>query len=849
MLKKGYLFLIIIIVCLFAISTVSAEGINNETNIANSYDSYLMSDSLSEHNVYLSDEEIQGSADNGTFSDLQKMINDAGEGSIISLEKNYIYDEGFSSDGITINKVLTINGNGYTIDALGKSGIFNANSALTLDNIVFKNGKLTGAWYGGGAINTDGSLIITNSIFKDNSAYYGGAIYSSKNVSVKNCTFINNKAEGSGVQQCKGGAIHSNSKVEVDNSTFIGNYAHDYGGAIYADTVHTNSKSYFINNVAADNDGGAIYTQSVYIVETVFDGNSACRSGGAIFNTNGITAKNSTFRNNKAEGASVLQCYGGAIYVEKLDVMVIVDNCTFIANHAADYGGAITGFASFSVSSSIFIDNSAGDNCGGAIYAKKSGVIGVSDEIKIVNSIFEGNHAYDDGGAIYTTSTNVNVKNSTFKNNYAEGASVSQCHGGAIASETNADYGGNCILKIDNSTFIGNHAYDYGGAIYADIITWVNTPSYFINNYVNDNQGGAIYTNKFNTDVSNAVFIGNEAKANDDGGAIYINKENHVTFTKCAFKDNKCGDEGGAIYLDSSKSHLTLKNNYFIGNKAGDEGQVVFNCGYYDKITDNWWGDKLPTKNNDLLIEWKAIKSNNHHVDSNPVYLKLKLIENVCNVGSSVWAQACFYHYNDGSLCNGEMNTDLISFLPTENCIFYNRVDNEFYVNTLVSPQKSGSHTITANLLGQSFSAVLTAQDSSLFTSSKNEKLGNGSYNNVNTAVENTNAEDDINNNHSPQYDSSTYYTSEVTANNYPVSSEDNKLTLGRLNQIFNKDFRNGHLLVYIDGKLVFNDTTSDNLLQIISNLLGLLAGNHEITVEFTDNDRNTNTYTENITI
>ena len=739
MLKKRYLFIIIIFVCLFAISTVSAREMNNETNIANSYDSCTMSDSLSEYDISTNSKEIQESA-NGTFTDLQKMINDANEGSTISLEKNYIYNSGFSTDGITINKVLTINGNGYTIDALGKSGIFNTDSALTLDNIVFKNGKLSGSFKDyGAAIKAYSSLNITNSIFKDNAAYCGGAIYSSEDVSVKNCIFMNNKADGSGVQQCQGGAIYAKNKVEVDNSTFTGNYAHDYGGAIYADTVHTNSKSYFINNVADDNDGGAIYTQNVYIVETVFEGNSACRSGGAIFNMNGITAKNSTFKNNKAEGASVLQCYGGAIYVEDLTANVIVNNCTFIGNHAEDYGGAITGFAAFDVSSSIFIDNSAGDNCGGAIYAKKSLVVGSSDEIKIVNSIFEGNHAYDDGGAIFTSSTNAYVKNSTFRNNYAEGAHFYQCNGGAIASEANADYAGNCFLKIDNSTFIGNHAYDYGGAISADILTWVNSPSYFINNYVNDNQGGAIYTNKFNTDVSNAVFIGNEVKANDDGGAIYINKENHVTFTKCTFKDNKCGDEGGAIYLDSSKSHLTLKNNYFIGNKAGDEGQAVFNCGYYDKITDNWWGDKLPTKNNDLLIEWKVIKSNVHHVDSKPVYLKLKLIEDVCNVGNSVWAQVCFYHYDDGSLCDGEMNTDLISFLPTENCIFYNRLNHEFYVNIKVSPQTSGSHTITANLLGQSSSAVLTAQGSSLFTSLKNE-------NNQNITADNYNGVSAINN-------------------------------------------------------------------------------------------------------
>ena len=81
------------------------------------------------------------------------------------------------------------------------------------------------------------------------------------------------------------------------------------------------------------------------------------------------------------------------------------------------------------------------------------------------------------------------------------------------------------------------------------------------------------------------------------------------------------------------------------------------------------------------------------------------------------------------------------------------------------------------------------------------------------------------------------------------ISIIDNMLTLGVLNQIFDKDFRNGHLLVYIDGILVFNATTTDDLTQIIIDLLSLLLGKHEIKVVFTDNDGNTKTYSENITI
>ena len=72
---KRYLFLMIF-VCLFTISAVSAEEIGNETI---SYESTLMGDSVSEYDLsmFLSDEDIQRSADNGTFTDLQKKINDA----------------------------------------------------------------------------------------------------------------------------------------------------------------------------------------------------------------------------------------------------------------------------------------------------------------------------------------------------------------------------------------------------------------------------------------------------------------------------------------------------------------------------------------------------------------------------------------------------------------------------------------------------------------------------------------------------------------------------------------------------------------------------------------------------
>jgi hypothetical protein len=92
------------LVCLFAISAVSATEISNETDVvANSDDSGLIAESVSEDtlSVSLSDDEIVGSADNGTFTDLQNKIDDADEGSTIYLENDYAYDSGFSTNGIT----------------------------------------------------------------------------------------------------------------------------------------------------------------------------------------------------------------------------------------------------------------------------------------------------------------------------------------------------------------------------------------------------------------------------------------------------------------------------------------------------------------------------------------------------------------------------------------------------------------------------------------------------------------------------------------------------------------------------------------------------------------------------
>ena len=72
---------------------------------------------------------------------------------------------------------------------------------------------------------------------------------------------------------------------------------------------------------------------------------------------------------------------------------------------------------------------------------------------------------------------------------------------------------------------------------------------------------------------------------------------------------------------------------------------------------------------------------------------------------------------------------------------------------------------------------------------------------------------------------------------------------LDYLNKLFNMTFINGHLLIYIDGELVFNGTTTDDLTQVLFEIIDKYLGEHEITVEFTDSANKTNTYKEKIMV
>lgn len=177
-----------------------------------------------------------------TFDDLALIINNASEGSVIVLDRDYSYING-SNKGILINKTVTIDGAGHKLVGNKLSRMFNVTADnVVLRNITFENGKAFGRYYalaGGGAI------------------YWYGA-----NGMVENCTFTNNT--GSGVEDDP----FENEETYTDDDGRIwhairirpmGAKINEGGAIVWNGTNGTVKDCIFIGNVVGyPNSGGAI---------------------------------------------------------------------------------------------------------------------------------------------------------------------------------------------------------------------------------------------------------------------------------------------------------------------------------------------------------------------------------------------------------------------------------------------------------------------------------------------------------------------------------------------------------------------------------------------------------------
>ena len=495
------------------------------------------------------------------------------------------------TNGITINKDITIDGKGHTIDAKNLGRIFSIGEGftVTLTNATLINGKAAE----GGAIYNDGSLTLSDVKLSDNAADgYGGAVFNNGELVVSDSVFDSN---------------------DVLNR---GSASVDYGGAAiynWYDGTLTVSGSNFTNNIKnyknGDNLVGAITTiGNATVIGSNFVNNSG-RWGGAISatgaelrkNSSTLTVSNTIFKDNSA-------LYAGAVYIWGSNYNIadcVFDNNTafgkgnmtpnnnnggaLVVSQVSRFNEPITG----TISGSKFTNNKA--QYGGAAYFNKGFVT-------ITDSVFENNVATAEGGAVDFSHASVkdlvvSINNSSFVGNKAPVA-------GAIF--TNVD------SKITNSNFINNSAAKIGGAI-CNVNDLTVENSKFVNNTpqaIHNSKELHLGIETF-TDLQNAIDLvdgiltldsdiamtddeatgfvngvainkdividgkGHTISAEDLGRIFSIGEGFTVTLTNATLINGKAA-EGGAIYNDGS---LTLSDVKLSDNAADGYGGAVFNNG------------------------------------------------------------------------------------------------------------------------------------------------------------------------------------------------------------------------------------------------------------------------------
>jgi len=267
------------------------------------------------------------------------------------------------------------------------------------------------------------------------------------------------------------------------------------------------------------------------------------------------------------------------------DTAIAVSDSVFRNNSATtSRGGAINAFdMDLTIDDSVFESNTAtGDNNysgGGAIYM--GGETGIA-RIKVSGSTFKQNQARNYGGAIYqSTGDTLTIEDTVFEDNsviaasneFGTGASA-EAHGGAITSDRSTD------VSIARTSFTGNDATSYGGAVYIGRSGRNGTVSIEDSTFANNTatvsvseatlaNGGAIYTDAVEGDayqlnVRRSTFSGNSAEGS--AGALYASGAGvGLLIENSTFDANSAAQHSGGLFLGAlpgaSISHVTATGN------------------------------------------------------------------------------------------------------------------------------------------------------------------------------------------------------------------------------------------------------------------------------------------------
>jgi hypothetical protein len=284
----------------------------------------------------------------------------------------------------------------------------------------------------------------------------------------------------------------------------------------------------FVNNRAVV--GGALrtgYGARTTVTNSQFDNNDGTLNGGTGFSAGAIA----TFGAGGAGGPGSLTVTGSRF-----------------TNNRGFNGGAIYSLLGpLTVENSVFFNNRAIGDGGGAIFTDGANPVGpratVGGTISVRGSWFEGNQARGEGGALFLygyAPDKIILENSTVIGNSVTRSAKNLARGGGLRA--------NSELTVRNVTFANNTADGQGGGLWIDGKQPIN--------------------------ILNSTFSGNRV-VSDAGGAMFLNTELTVpvNIQNSTIVNNSAGQANGALWMRNASQPVTLTNSIVAFNTAGDRLQ------------------------------------------------------------------------------------------------------------------------------------------------------------------------------------------------------------------------------------------------------------------------------------
>jgi len=336
-----------------------------------------------------------------------------------------------------------------------------ANAATSIDEEAWGPGA------GGGGLWSSGGAVQDSTIVGNVSAYSGGGAYFYRGRPELSGTTVDGNACG----EDGAGVFFNVSTAVIEGNVFRNNEAADDAGGLRL--YFGNSRiegNEFYDNTANDDGGGAKFSHSEHtFINNYMEGNATGDAGGGLELDNDSThVADSVFIDNTA--------YRGAgLHNWRTETRFTIESSVFIGNAAGDCGGGLQFDNSpylITVYDLWLEGNRASDGAGlcvDRIYRDPDEVGGQENYfqntlLKLTNIVFTENTASDDGGGIYVKAGNVDIENVVMDGNEGPTASAVAVKGSAVTL-TNAivsnSSGGAALYVEDTEDGIGTLSVTY----------------------------------------------------------------------------------------------------------------------------------------------------------------------------------------------------------------------------------------------------------------------------------------------------------------------------------------------------------------------------------------------------